>query len=1757
MKTIFKPIRTMQKFVLMAILLLTAFTANAQMNGTVTIDNTSAASATNFQNWFSFYRSLQGLSRTDGGSTLTAGVSGPVTVNVITDVMESTGVQFPAITGMNPTNTITINGNGKSLIYTGTLEAISFTGGDYFTIKNLVISDTNNTTAVIGIRFSNNSDNNTIDGCTIEFTKSITAPTAATSAYIAFAPSATSLTATSTVTSGSFNTIKNCTMRTTKTNAPGPYIGIVIIGNSTLATQQTVATNNTIDNNIIGNFYFYGVYQTGSNGNQITNNDISRSNANLNSPTSATMYGINSTGNYCTSRSTTVNNNKIHDLPWSGATAVSTNPVTTMYGILLSTITGTSTNQVQISNNTIDKMYINGSSLFYGVNASSATFLTVNTNKISNIANWSTGGAIYGFYLVSGTSVTATYNTYTAINSQYYSYAFSTTSCTNSTFNYNTLNDIKTVQYSYGFLATSTKTSSFNYNTYRDVAISGAGYSYFVQSSSCSTVTFNNNLIDNVTTTSGYNYGIQSNTGTSLTISNNVFQNSSTSSSGYIYAFQLQNNASATVSSNSILGCTAFGTGYIYCFDMQVSTTGMNNNLISNNTIENCALKGTSTQYIYGYYLYASSTTYLPANWQVINNVLNNCYSTNASITTYVYAFYMYYQQDFVFQKNQVTNCKLAYVSGGYLYSFYIYGSSSSAVNKYNIFEDNVVSGNTCYYNYGFYLYYYNTSLTYNNWQVHRNKVVNNTVYYYMVGMYLYYPFNVVMTNNVIAGNKHLNTSTGYMYALYLYNGTNMGTGMKWEVRNNTWQYDATTAQTPGSIYMYFYLYAYYVDDFRFTGNIMDLKGGYYQYVYMYNYSTSGVAFSGVKEFDYNDWFIRNWSTPYWYVNGTNYADYYGAKQAGYTGPNDQYLDPEFRNKSTFDFHAKAFQLQNFVPYKSTVPKDFDGIARNTSFHDAGAFEQSAFDIQMVSTNFSLPDTVCSGYSLGNTSVIIKNKYAEDSASGFNVSYTINGGSKVSNVVTKKILPGDTAKIFYSKPVKLDVPGKNTVVMTIERNDDTMSNQSLTFVTFVKPAPGGGVLTPSVKPTKTIYQPIKTNDVTIVGQPVIFNVSAPRIYSNNVYGSKWKASVYAKTSNGTLRPSSESIVTVTPVGTTPLEVQYKTQDLNIEDSMITFVIKITDLTNGCDTLINRNILVYPTIVSKFTFPAKVCGGDAVLFENKSTVKSGTMEFAWNFGTGNPKDVAISPEPTFTFPSTGTYKVKLLMTTLPYGFPTQDSAMVVVNEVPIVQFTKKDACDGYNLTFTNNTTPANSTYLWKFGDNTTATTANATHKYTNTGVYNVSLVATLNGCSTTMTKRAYQFEVPKTSWSKVSGRCDNVPFQFANTSTITNGTFGSLWYFNDGTVSTDVSPIHLFETSGNLTVKLVNTSEFGCKDSVTKVINVQESPKVNFSNSNACSLTPTVFTNQTPAVTGTIASYAWNFGDGGTSTAANPTHPWGTLGPKTVTLKVNLDNLCFSTFSKTLTVGVQPKAEFSGNSVCAGEPVLFVNKTTWSQGDVSYEWNFGDGNLSTAQVPQKNYITTQTKTYNVQLKATIAGGCSDSVNHQITVNELPKACDFNANPDYAFSYYGMKFDVSPAPESGVTYTWVIENAGQKTGSSIQQDLAKDGIYNVTMVAKTAQGCECTVTKQVTMNRSQVKGLNEIGAAIYPNPTTGVINIALKAEFGKNVQVVMTTLAGAVVKNFNTVNNGLITFNADNLSSGMYMVKVVSGSNSAASKINIQH
>jgi PKD repeat protein len=135
--------------------------------------------------------------------------------------------------------------------------------------------------------------------------------------------------------------------------------------------------------------------------------------------------------------------------------------------------------------------------------------------------------------------------------------------------------------------------------------------------------------------------------------------------------------------------------------------------------------------------------------------------------------------------------------------------------------------------------------------------------------------------------------------------------------------------------------------------------------------------------------------------------------------------------------------------------------------------------------------------------------------------------------------------------------------------------------------------------------------------------------------------------------------------------------------------------------------------------------------------------------------------------------------------------------------------------------------------------------------------------------------------------------------------------------------------------------------------------------------------------GTIASYAWDFGDGGTSTEQKPDHTYAAVGDFTVKLTVTDDDGTTNTVSHTVTTvaNVNPVAAYTFS---VDELAVSFDGSDSSDPDGTvekYAWDFGDGGTSSQQRPSHNYPAAGD--YRVTLKVIDDNGDTDSITKTVT------------------------------------------------------------------------------------------------------------------------------------------------------------------------------
>ncbi len=488
----------------------------------------------------------------------------------------------------------------------------------------------------------------------------------------------------------------------------------------------------------------------------------------------------------------------------------------------------------------------------------------------------------------------------------------------------------------------------------------------------------------------------------------------------------------------------------------------------------------------------------------------------------------------------------------------------------------------------------------------------------------------------------------------------------------------------------------------------------------------------------------------------------------------------------------------------------------------------------------------------------------------------------------------------------------------------------------------------------------------------------------------------------------------------------------------------------------------------------LCQGSSVTL----TAPAGSQSYNWT--NGAPPGPSIGTGQSITVNAAGNYYVELISVT---GCTTYLNVNVGIYPQPIASFNPQFPPCSPNYTFQNTSTISSGTmfYEWDFGDpaltNDTSVVTSPVFNYPTSGTYTVTLIVTsASGCADTITQTVNPGNGGLALFSAPDVCVGNVT-NFTDQST--NPTAWS-WHFGEPSSgpndsSNVVNPSHTYASPGTYTVTLIaGTSP--CPSTYTTTVVVSPLPTPAFIYNQICGGQTVNFTSTSSiAVTDTIATYAWDFGDpasagNNTSGLQNPSHTFSGVGTYTVTLVVTSTNGCSSTTTQVLVVGPSPVAQFSATTVCTNTPMQFTNS---SQNSINYLWNFGVTTTlaDTSNLTNPTYTYTTAGTYTVTLTAEPASNCFDTAQIVVTVAPGPQVA-FVA-PSVCDGATTIFTDQSIIASGNITqWSWDFGNAASGADTSNVASptyvYPGSGTYTVTLTCTSNNGCTTTLTQPITVN-----------------------------------------------------------------------------------------
>ncbi len=577
----------------------------------------------------------------------------------------------------------------------------------------------------------------------------------------------------------------------------------------------------------------------------------------------------------------------------------------------------------------------------------------------------------------------------------------------------------------------------------------------------------------------------------------------------------------------------------------------------------------------------------------------------------------------------------------------------------------------------------------------------------------------------------------------------------------------------------------------------------------------------------------------------------------------------------------------------------------------------------------------------------------------------------------------------------------------------------------------------------------QNNAWTNTSSPILFD----RFYNQDAFNVFWNSTADSSFSwnYGDGSPAQYSINGAHTYGTV------NTFNVTLSDTMYGWTVTCTDQVTH-----TANISSGTPVVANF---ASAPAGLIVTFADLSTGAPTT--WAWDFGDGGTSTLQ---NPTHTYAANGTYNVCLTASNLCGSNTICISVVVAACVPPVANWTSVTA--GLVVNFGDLSLNSPTTWAWDFGDGGTSTLQNPTHTYATVGSFTVCLIITnVCGADTLCNSINTGCNSPVAGFTRIP---TNLSVAF--TDATTNGPTSWLWDFGDGNTSTLQSPTHVYAASGTYTVCLTSTNTCGSNTTCTVITVSCPAPVASFT------LTTTQLTvNLTSTSTGNPSTYAWTFGDGGTSSLQSPSHVYAQGGTYMICLTVT--NACGSNqVCQNVTLNCpMPNSNFSFTSINLAfnfQDLSTGSPTTWA-------WTFGDGGTSNLQSPTHTYANTGT--FQVCLITTNACG-PDTACQAVSVLCPQPAANFSAvNNQLVVNFTDL------SGGNPTSWTW---NFGDGSPNSIQSNpnhtYAAPGTYQVCLTAVNSCGSNTFCRSIVVSCPSPTANFNfttNANTTSFTNQTTG--------------------------------------------------------------------
>jgi gliding motility-associated-like protein len=518
--------------------------------------------------------------------------------------------------------------------------------------------------------------------------------------------------------------------------------------------------------------------------------------------------------------------------------------------------------------------------------------------------------------------------------------------------------------------------------------------------------------------------------------------------------------------------------------------------------------------------------------------------------------------------------------------------------------------------------------------------------------------------------------------------------------------------------------------------------------------------------------------------------------------------------------------------------------------------------------------------------------------------------------------------------------------------------------------------------------------------------------------------------------------------------------------------------NGCtDSVSKPNFATVhpPKINSILADPKEGCKPLTVDFTAAVTSVQNIAKYEWDFGDGN---TSTQKSLKHIYVTEGVFNVKLTITTTAGCTDTYTSINAVrVGHKPTAAFsaTPLDGCASSGVLFNDLSSNGPITsWLWDFGDGNTSTVQNPFNQYSEVNWFDITLIASNNGCKDTLVKYHYvHTKPPVAKFNAAADNCENkleVSFTDKSIGAVTYN-----WNFGDGSTSNTSNPVHVFPATGTYLVSLTVFND-SCSHTKERLITVDNRKgKLKISSMIACRMDAVTFSVDSLDFAN-VVSYDWNIGTGTTINTTGPSTAfrYQQVGSYPVSVIITYGNNCKDTLYAASSITIYgPTASFSAanNFFCSGSTIDFTDASTTDgvHAITNWGWNYGDGSNTV------NYVSGPfSHLYNiggnitVALKVTDSYGCTDSITKQNVVTIGKTVAAFAESDTMLCPGYHVDFN-NQTTGGNVSYQWSFGDGGTSNSISPTHVYPIEGTYTIKLIAIDSKGCNDTLVK---VNRIKV-------------------------------------------------------------------------------------